>query len=221
MNAVTRTADGALLLSFGRILAADELDRRRRRAAIETLAARTRLTRPAQTMERALSARRRRGAHSTTTEHPIADSNTALVSISDAEPRPAGVHLLRPATGGVPAHNALELGDTFVVNDSGGGTTVVYDRFSEQERVRIPIPGDPAWPRGLALLPDGKLLVGGQRPAALHVVDTDSGAVLSTCELDGEHNETVYAVTVLPDVFEDPPDVLESLGDVRGAVLAV
>ena len=212
LNAVTRAADGSLLLGFGRILARQELNRRLRRTRLEALAARARVERPARAVERALSARRRRRGLSTATEAPIHDSAAALVSVSESPSTGALVRLFGAATGGVPAHNALEVADKLVVNDSGDGAVVVYDADTAREEARIVIPGDPPWPRGLALLPDGGLVVGGQRPAALHLIDSEFNGVVSSCELDGEPNETVYAVTVLPEVFEDPPPVLEQFG---------
>lgn len=73
-----------------------------------------------------------------------------------------------------------------------------HDRFVE-------IPGDPSFVRGLVQLDDNSLIVGSQAPAAIYEVDLQSCRVTSALPVDGEPNESIYAICVLPAEFADPP----------------
>jgi hypothetical protein len=106
---------------------------------------------------------------------------------------------------GAPNHNAVEDGDVLVYNDSNRNCLVVYDTARNAEVRAVPIPGDPPFARGLTRVEPGLWLVGSQDPAAVHAVDTDRGAVVATFPLDAIPYETVYAVTPLPEAFDDPP----------------
>ena len=103
-----------------------------------------------------------------------------------------------------PNHNAGEDGDLLVYNDSNRNVLVLWDRRAGAEVRAIPIPGDPPFARGLTRVGPGKWLVGSQRPLAVHAVDLERGEVVRSYELGGGENESVYAITPLPDRFDEP-----------------
>ena len=105
----------------------------------------------------------------------------------------------------VPNHNVGEEGDLLVYNDSNRNCLVAFDPRSGEERVAVDIPGEPAFARGLTRLGPGRWLVGSQAPLAVHVVDLERAEIVGTYGLDGVENETVVAISVLPDAFADPP----------------
>ena len=104
----------------------------------------------------------------------------------------------------MPNHNVAELGDGVVYLDSNDGRLVVADRHGVA-RAAVPIPGAPSFARGLARIAENRYLVGSQAPLAVHVVDLDAGSVVETVEMDGEPNESVYGLEVVPDTFAPPP----------------
>ena len=108
---------------------------------------------------------------------------------------------------GAPNHNALEDGGLLLYNDSNRNCLVVYDPSRDTEVRSVPIPGDPPFARGLARVDAGLWLVGSQQPAAVHAVDSDRGEVVATFPLDAIPDETVYAVTPLPEAFDEPPQL--------------
>jgi hypothetical protein len=89
--------------------------------------------------------------------------------------------------------------------------------FDPGERHSAPVPGSPAFARGLASLGDGRFLVGSQAPAALHTVDLAGGRVVESLDLGGRERETVYAVALLPSQFDDPPARLDWTGPFAAA----
>jgi hypothetical protein len=106
---------------------------------------------------------------------------------------------------GAPNHNALQEDGQMLYNDSNRNCLVVYDPERSEEVRAVPIPGDPPFARGLARIDSGLWLVGSQQPAAVHAVDTDRGELVATFPLDAIPDETVYAVTPLPESFAEPP----------------
>lgn len=72
----------------------------------------------------------------------------------------------------------------------------------------VKIPGQPGFVRGLAQLERHTFFVGNQKPAAVYEIDLNTRQVLSTCPLDGEPNESVYGICIIPAEFYDPPSSL-------------
>jgi hypothetical protein len=103
-----------------------------------------------------------------------------------------------------PNHNAGEDGGLLLYNDSNRSAFVVWDRAAGREIHAVPIPGDPSFARGLARISPGLWLVGSQKPLSLHAVDIGAGEIVATYDLHGDHEETVYAICELPNVFDDP-----------------
>jgi hypothetical protein len=181
LNAVTRGI-GGLLLSFGRILSSDEVARRQRMARLGRAAAR-------------LGVVRKRKPETTTAPASAVPGSTAAI----VELRDDGSTRLRAsqANVAVPNHNLIERDGTLLYNDTNEGRLVAGDASVE-------VPGDPSFARGLAHLRDDVYLVGSQHPLALHAIDLEARAVVGTFELDGEENESVYAIAVLPETFALP-----------------
>jgi hypothetical protein len=103
-----------------------------------------------------------------------------------------------------PNHNAAEEEDLLLYNDSNRSALVVWDRAAGRELHAVPIPGDPAFARGLCRIAPGRWLVGSQKPLALYAVDVEAGAIVASYDLNGDDEETVYAICELPDRFDDP-----------------
>jgi hypothetical protein len=189
LNGVDRTDEG-LLLSFGRVLAAAEVRRRRFRAVPGRVAARFGITRPFPT----------RPVPVPTTFLP--GSSSAIVLLRDLA-APAEV-LVRVRDVVVPNHNVLGVADAIIYADSNGSRVVAVDRGSGEERVSVAVPGEPAFARGLVQVDENVYLVGSQRPLAFHAVDLVRGEVVASYELDGGETETVYAVALVPPSFARP-----------------
>jgi hypothetical protein len=205
LNGVARGRDG-VLVSLGRILAAPAVQRRRARAAAARLVART----PAGPAAVGAVRRRRARRIADDARWPVdrlPGSSSALVALG-AQARV----VLRRTDLTVPNHNVHEEDGLLVYNDSNAARVVAVDRDSGRERHSAPVPGSPAFARGLASLGDGRFLVGSQAPAALHTVDLAGGRVVESLELGGQERETVYAVALLPSRFDDPPARLEWTG---------
>jgi hypothetical protein len=77
-------------------------------------------------------------------------------------------------------------------------------------RRAVSIPGEPSFARGLVHLGALRFLVGSQKPAAVYLVDLEREAVASHFVLDGEPQEAVYGIAMVPDTF-GPPAVAEVL----------
>jgi hypothetical protein len=106
---------------------------------------------------------------------------------------------------GAPNHNVAEDGDLLVYNDSNRNCLVAFDAARDAELRAVQIPGDPPFARGLTRVGRGLWLVGSQEPAAVHAVDLEHGGVVGTFSLQAIPDETVYAISPLPDRFDDPP----------------
>jgi hypothetical protein len=202
VNGVARGSDG-LLVSLGRILAPRTVRALAARAVGARLAARAGLGPPA-----LRAVRRRRTRRLVRSEQFAADrfpgSSAALLALS----RDTRV-LVRTRDVAVPNHNVLEDDGLLVYNDSNASRLVGVDRTSGRERHAVPIPGSPPFARGLAALGAGRFLVGSQAPHALHAIDLAGGRLVSSLDLGGRPRESVYAVALLPDRFDDPPARLD------------
>lgn len=129
-----------------------------------------------------------------------------VVRLADHVPLRAasGTVLHRVHAGDVPNHNAAQDGDRLLVNDSNRGRLVVYDVTRGEEVGAVPVPGEPAFARGLARVGPGRWLVGSQEPLAVYEVDLERGEIVAAYPLDGVAHETVFAICPLPDEFDDP-----------------
>jgi hypothetical protein len=160
-------------------------------------------------------------------KQPLPDpASFAIVALpTDGRLRDASASILLHRTDHpveAPNHNAAEDGDLLLYNDSNRNVFVVWDRAAEHEVHAIPIPGDPPFARGLLRLGPGRWLVGGQKPLTLHEIDLEAGRIAATHDLEGDEEETVYAVCELPDRFDDPtpsagsdPNIFWGLADMR------
>jgi hypothetical protein len=142
---------------------------------------------------------------------PMAPPSFAIVEVPARGPigKPSPKIKLRRHDNPVeaPNHNAEEDGDLLLYNDSNRNALVVWDQVSGGEIRAVPIPGDPAFARGLQKIGPDLWLVGSQKPLALYAVDVEAGRVVRRYDLGGEPEETVYAICELPDRFADPRPV--------------
>lgn len=200
VNAVTRTSAG-LVVSLGRVLSPAAIRARKAKAAVARATGSGRVGRTAigvvRSLRGALVASQRRWP-----VDRLPSSSSALVRVKDGAGSPTADVLHRVPGTAVPNHNVAEWRETLVYNDSNRGSiNAVAGRESAIPLVEVP--GAPAFPRGLAALGGDRFLVGSQAPAAIHVVDLDRRAVVDSVELGGKSKETVYAVAVLPDEFDE------------------
>ena len=122
-------------------------------------------------------------------------------ALGEAEARIAyrlgGVH--------VPNHSLLVEDDRLLYDDSNGGRLVELDPAAGRELRAAAVPGEPSFARGLAGWRDGHYLVGSQRPTAVHAVDLEAARVVRSYVLGEDPRESVYAVSLVPDDFDDAP----------------
>jgi hypothetical protein len=195
LNGVDREPDGNLLLSFGRVVPGGAYLRKRAGALLERLGLR-------------LPRRTGTGRVSRLPAAPEPGSAFALVRLRSAEgglEQASGEVVYRLPGVEVPNHNVLVAGGHVLYNDSNGGRLVELDLERGAESRAVTLPGDPSFARGLALLRDGTYVAGSQRPAAVHVVDLAAGRVVDSVRLSDDQRESVYAVALVPDEFDDPP----------------
>ncbi len=187
LNAVARRGDG-LLVSFGRVVPRRAYLRKRAAAA----AGRLGVTDP-------------RRSPATPGVLPVGrepGSSFVLVELTrDLEARVA----YRVDGVDVPNHNVLVAGNRVLYNDTHGGRLVEIDLARGAETRALPVPGEPSYARGLAHLDGDRYLVGSQRPAAVHVLDLAARACVRSYALSRDERESVYAVCLLPDEFDEPP----------------
>jgi hypothetical protein len=143
-------------------------------------------------------------------EPPVLSSVLVGVTEGGRNGSPHVSILHRHAGTAAPNHNVGEEGDLLVYNDSNRHCLVAYDRASGSERCAVPIPGEPSFARGLAQIGPELWLVGSQAPLAVHAVDLERAEVVGSFPLGGVQDETVYAICVLPDEFEEPRQPLGS-----------
>ncbi len=191
LNSVARTSEG-LLLFFGRVLRGSEVRRRHRRAAVGRMTARLGIYRPSP-------------------EPPLRSRSSSAVVLLRGVDGPLehaeAELLLRVEETFVPNHNVLEAGGLLVYGDSNGNRLVGVDPATGKEEAVVDVPGGPAFVRGLIRLANGLFLVGSQKPLAFYAVDLLRGRVEETYRLDGEENECVHALCVLPPTFGDPSGI--------------
>jgi len=105
----------------------------------------------------------------------------------------------------VPNHNVIQVGNSLIYNDSNGGKVVSTSLNGKCTDRMVDIPGQPNFVRGLVQLDKYNFLVGSQSPAAIYQVDLESCKVVSTFLLNGQPNESVYGICIIPTEFNDPP----------------
>lgn len=190
LNALSRAPEG-LVLSFGRILSPSVY---RKQVLSRTMGR----------VSQALGVSRRSVAGKPLSAVPsgrIAGSSYAVVQLGDDGHSQI---LMEETDTTVPNHNVCRIGDLIVYNDTNRGRLAGYSLSAGTVQCAVPIPGEPSFVRGLARLDGLRFLVGSQRPAAVHEVDLAGGALLSTYTLDGEPDESVHNIGVVPDAFRTP-----------------
>jgi hypothetical protein len=210
LNAVTRGDEG-LIVSFGRIIPPGTVRRRSVGARLRRVAGAFRSLDPP-------AAPGTRGEVS-----QVAGSSSAILLLSHGGDRRlrdgARAELLfQSGPIRVPNHNALQIGDLLVYNDSNVNSLVAFDRRAREVAREVALPGDDGFARGLLHLGDGRFLVGSQSPAAVHVADLGAGKVVSSIDLGGQPHETVYAVARVPEGFADPAEERLAARAFRAAV---
>lgn len=202
LNSMARCPEG-LLLSFGRILSRRTYWRKALGQRLGVAARRLGLGRSV-----------RRSSERQRTEQdgslPVAGSLVRGSSSAIVLLRETGTTevIQRHANVSVPNHNVLQVGDSLVYNDSNANQLVACSRNREEDARLVTVPGSPGFNRGLAHLGGLDFLVGSQFPAAVHAIDLDELRAHSEYVLNGEANESVYGVCLLPDEFNDPPAAL-------------
>ena len=199
LNSMARCPEG-MLLSFGRILSRRTYWRKRLEQRLLAAARRLGLARSG-----GRDSKRQRTAEPGTLAvggNLVRGSSSAIVLLRESGSTEV---LIRHTNVSVPNHNVLQVGDFLVYNDSNANRLVAYSRSREDDARLVTVPGSPGFNRGLAHLGGLDFLVGSQFPAAVHAIDLDELRVRSETVLNGEANESVYGVCLLPDEFDDPP----------------
>ena len=194
LNAVSPGLEGYLLL-FGRVLNTRALQRRKISVAIGKIAS-----------VFGIKPRRRSMTQSRKSAIPsgrIEGSSSAIVSL-DPDGTARVLHRVNGLT--VPNHNILFVDGLLVYNDSNAGRVVAVRPDPCVIDHSVEIPGSPSFVRGLARVGTMEFLVGNQAPLALYHVDLERGRIVRSILIDGDTNESLYGICVLPDQFDDPPD---------------
>jgi hypothetical protein len=203
LNALTRS-DGGLVVTFGQLVSSRFLRVERARSMLARSAAAVPLARRSVALARRVQDRRRRR---NPVPAPAKEGSSfvvvALPATSDQLRGASGARvLLRVDDTRVPNHDVVIEDCRLMYNDSNAERLVVHDLASNTQVRAISVPGDPAFARGLSRIDDDTVLVGSQKPAAIHAIEPDRGHHAWTVELGGAAaNETVFGVTVLPDDF--------------------
>lgn len=198
LNEVVSDGDG-LLLSFGQIQPASTARQRRIRATASRAGSRVPVVRSLLARRRA--AKEARAARGHLPAPASRGSSFAIVRLplaGHAQPATCGRVLWASSGADTPKHDPARLGNYLLYNDSASGRLVAVSPGDRPSNYTVDIPGDPPFARGLASLPDGTLLVGSQRPAAVYRVALMERRILSRVELCGEPWETVFSVSPLP-----------------------
>jgi hypothetical protein len=190
LNGVAHGADG-LLLSFGRILPFRIYKKQRLLRVLGRLAV-------------TLSVRRRLTLQPLLSRpvKKIGGSSWAAVLLGKNERTQV---LKRSAGINVPNHNLVQVEDSLIYNDSNTSQIVQTSLDPSIADRRVLIPGQPSFIRGLAQLDRENFLVGNQAPLALYQVNLVTHRVVSSLLLDGEPNESVYGICLIPPEFNSPP----------------
>ena len=189
LNALTRTDDGLLML-FGRVLSPSLVKQRLRKAAIARPLSRLGISRSFPTKPTAVPASMIEGSSFAIVERPDCGAPRVLVHASGTS---------------VPNHNLDADGDSIVYLDSNEGRLVVWDRTVGAERASVAIPGSPSFARGLVRVAEHTYLVGSQKPLAVHAVDLGAREIVESIQIEGEPNESVYGLEIVPETFAAPP----------------
>jgi len=220
LNAVTRARDG-LIVSLGRVLTPNAFRSRWLKRRVRRAAAKAVITRPA------MAALRRRHLRKLGADVlPMPDrgpGSSALVLVSDPAAAvgraPVADVVLRQDGLGLPNHNVLEVDDLLVYNDTNRGRLVARDRRDAGTMRSVEVPGNPGYARGLAWLEGETVVVGSQRPTALHTIDLGAARLTSSAVIGRDPWESVSSIAVVPDSFDDPPERLR-FGRPRGSAPA-
>jgi len=198
LNALARTPEG-LVLSFGRILSPRTMRRKRVYERLAVAAARL-----------GVAPRAEPRSQAALPAPPEPGSAYALVLLRQPPDEPlnpgAKAEVLYRREGlTVPNHNVLRTVHHLVYNDTDRGELVALDARTLRPERAVRVPGTPSFARGLAQLDDDVFLVGSQAPTAIHLIDLAANSVLGGVVLGDDARESVYAITVLPESFADPP----------------
>lgn len=109
----------------------------------------------------------------------------------------------------VPNHNVIQVENSLVYNNSNDGRVIATALDGSTPDRFVEVPGQPGFLRGLVHLDRYNFLVGSQAPAAVYKVSLEADRVISAFLLDGEPNESVYGICIIPDEFDDPPARLD------------
>lgn len=197
LNSVRRADDGRLLVSFGRVLAPATY----RRQALGRTAGR---------MAQAVGVTWRPAAGARTPppavpSGTIEGSTYALVALGDDG---RAEIVVRETGTRVPNHDVASEAGLLIYCDTNRGRLVAVEEETGEVRHAVEIPGAPSFVRGLAPLGGLRYLVGSQRPGAVHEVDLAAEAVVATYPLDGDPDESVHNIAVVPEGFSAPPSTL-------------
>jgi hypothetical protein len=141
------------------------------------------------------------------TERDWQDSWSAVVELTGS--RKKSSVLCRRNGLVVPNHNAALSDGLVVFNDSNANRLVAIDPETNEERCSAAIPGEPPYARGLARIGADRWLVGSQRPLAVYEIGLAAGNVTRQYIFEAPEDESVYAVCLLPDEFDTPPEAHE------------
>ncbi len=197
LNSVNRDPEG-ILLSFGRILSRIEYRKAKTGRILGKIA-------------KSLGIKRRRNVgtkqriKASIPDCKIEGSSSAIVLLRE-DNRTEILKRIKDIS--IPNHNVIKVENSLIYNDSNNSNVVVTELNRRGYDRKVKIPGKPGFVRGLAQLDKHTFFVGNQKPAAVYEVDLNTSQVLSTCPLDGEPNESVYGICIIPAEFNDPPTSL-------------
>lgn len=221
LNAVCPDGD-RLLVGLGQVLSSAALRRERLQGLAARAGDRLPLARGGVAAVRRL--RQRRWGRQSGPAAPRKQGTHAIVALPlrGGRVQPGRAELLWHAGGATtPKHNLLPDEDGGLwFTDSERGLLVKADIRRGDRTVEIGIPGGPPFARGLQRISATRMLVGSQRPAAIHSVNLASGAVERSIDLGGAPSETVYALTAVPPRFEADPLALDRIAETGGAIPA-
>jgi len=206
LNGVANDGD-ELLVSFGRIISPGRVRKLRLKAAALRAERRLGFGLAAGSAHAVAKRRSRRIAAQLWPVERLGDCTAAVLRLAKNPPWRPRVLLRSKAGAGVPNHNLAREGELLVYNDTNAGRLVGRD-LATGNTTGVRIPGEPPFARGLAMLSPGVFLVGSQRPAAVHAVDLRERQLLWSLPIGGDELETVYALAVVPDDFDDAPSTV-------------
>ena len=206
LNGVANDGD-ELLVSFGRIIPPGLVRKLRLKAGALRAERRLGFSLAARSAHAVARRRARRIAAQLWPVERLRDCTAAVLRIDAKPPWRPRVLLRSRADAGVPNHNLARDEELLVYNDTNAGRLVGRD-LATGDTTALPIPGEPPFARGLAMLSRGVFLVGSQRPAAVHAVDLRERRLLWSLPIGGGELETVYALAIVPDDFDDAPSAV-------------